>query len=74
MEPWWFLEPLFYTAFVSLLIGAIIAEIVDRITDGQGFAAPIIATISLIPLIIWILLAVLWEVIWLLWAIWSPFI
>lgn len=74
MELWWFLEPLFYTAFVILLIGGIIALIVDKATDGQGFAAPIIVTISAIPLIITILLAALWLVIWLLWAIWSPFI
>ena len=74
MQPWWFLEPLLYTAFVILLIGGIISMIVDMITDGQGFAASIIATISAIPLIIWILLAVLWEIIWLLWAIWSPFL
>lgn len=74
MELWWFLEPLFYTAFVSLLIGVIIAEIVDRITDGQGFAPPIIAMISMIPLVICVLLMALWLVIWLLGAIWSPFL
>lgn len=55
MEPWWFLEPMFYTAFAILLIGGIIGLIVDKATDGQGFAAPIIVTISAIPLIITIL-------------------
>lgn len=74
MELWWFLEPLFYTAFVILLIGGIIALIVDKATDGQGFAAPIIVTISAIPLIITILLAALWLVVWIFWVIWSPFI
>lgn len=74
MEPWWFLEPLFNTAFAILLIGGIISLIVDKATDGQGFAAPIIVTISAISLIITILLAALWLVIWLLWTIWSPFI
>lgn len=74
MEPWWFLEPLFYTAFVILLIGYIIALIVDKATDGQGFAALIIATISTIPLIITVLLAALWLVVWIFWVIWSPFI
>lgn len=74
MQPWWFLEPLCYTAFLILLIGGIISLIVDKITDGQGFAASIIATISAIPLIIWILLAVLFEVIRLFWDIWSPFV
>ena len=74
MEPWWFLEPLFYTAFVILLIGIIISEIVDKATDGQSFAPSIIAMISMIPLIICVLLMALWLVIWLLWAIWSPFI
>ena len=52
MEPWWFLEPMFYTAFVILLIGNIISEIVDKATDGQSFAPSIIAMISMIPLII----------------------
>lgn len=74
MEPWWFLEPLFYTAFAILLIGWIIGLIVDKAMDGQGFAALIIMTISAIPIIITILLATLWLIIWLLWAIWSPFI
>lgn len=74
MEPWWFLEPLFYTAFVILLIGYIIALIVDKATDGQGFAALIIAKISTIPLIITVLLAALWLVVWIFWVIWSPFI
>lgn len=74
MEPWWFLMPLFYTAFVILLIGGIIALIVDKATDGQGFAAPIIATISTIPLVITILLAALWLAVWIFWVIWSPFI
>lgn len=74
MEPWWFLEPLFYTAFVILLIGYIIALIVDKATNGQGFAAHIIATISTIPLIITVLLAALWLVVWIFWVIWSPFI
>lgn len=74
MEPWWFLEPLFYTAFVILLIGHIIALIVDKATDGQGFAALIIAKISTIPLIITVLLAALWLVVWIFWVIWSPFI
>lgn len=74
MQPWWFLEPLFYTAFAILLIGGIIALIVDKATDGQGFAAPIILTISTIPLIITILLAALWMVVWIFWVIWSPFI
>lgn len=72
MEPWWFLEPMFYTAFVILRIGGIIALIVDKATDGQGFAAPIILTISTIPLIITILLGALWLVVWIFWAIWSP--
>lgn len=74
MEPWWFLMPLFYTAFVILLIGGIIALIVDKATDGQGFAAPIIAMISTIPLVITMLLAALWLVVWIFWVIWSPFI
>lgn len=74
MEPWWFLEPLFNTAFVILLIGGIISLIVDKATDGQGFAAPIIVTISAIPLIITILLGALWLVVWIFWVIWSPFI
>lgn len=74
MEPWWFLEPMFYTAFLILLIGGIISLIVDKITDGQGFAAPIIVTISTIPLIITILLAALWLVVWIFWVVWSPFI
>ncbi len=74
MEPWWFLEPLFYTAFAILLIGGIIALIVDKATDGQGFAAPIIVTISAIPLIITILLAALWLFVWIFWVVWSPFI
>lgn len=74
MEPWCFLEPLFYTAFVILLIGNIISEIIDKATNGQSFAAPIIAMISMIPLIICVLLMYLWLVIWLLWAIWSSFI
>lgn len=74
MEPWWLLEPLFYTAFVILLIGYIIAQIVDKATDRQGFAALIIAAISTIPLIITVLLAALWLVVWIFWVIWSPFI
>lgn len=74
MEPWWFLEPLFNTAFAILLIGGIIGLIVDKATDGQGFAAPIIVTISVIPLIITILLGALWLVVWIFWVIWSPFI
>lgn len=74
MELWWFLEPMFYTAFVILLIGGIISLIVDKATDGQGFAAPIIVTISAIPLIITILLAALWLVVWIFWVVWSPFI
>lgn len=74
MEPWWFLEPLYYTAFLILLIGSIISAIVYIATDGQSFAAPIISMISMIPLIIWALLAALWLVILLLWAIWSPFL
>lgn len=74
MELWWFLEPLFYTAFAILLIGGIISLIVDKATDGQGFAAPIIVTISAIPLIITILLGALWLVVWIFWVIWSPFI
>lgn len=74
MEPWWFLEPLFYTAFVILLIGWIIALIVDKATDGQGFAPYIITMIAAIPIIITILLAALWLVVWIFWVIWSPFI
>lgn len=74
MELWWFLEPLFHTAFVILLIGYIIALIVDKAADGQGFAAFIIAMISMIPLIITILLVALWLVVWIFWVIWSPFI
>ena len=74
MELWWFLEPMFYTAFVILLIGWIIGLIVDKATDGQGFAVPIIVTISAIPLIITILLGALWLVAWIFWVIWSPFI
>ena len=67
MEPWWFLEPLFYTCMVIATIGALVAWIWDKATDGESMAPAVIATISAIPLIIWLIL-------WIFYAIWSPFL
>lgn len=74
MELWWFLEPLFYTCMVISTIGALVAWIWDKATDGRFMAPAVIATISAIPLIIWILLASIWLILWIFYAIWSPFL
>ena len=67
MEPWWFLEPLFFTCMVISTIGVLVAWIWDKATDGESMAPAVIATISAIPLIIWLIL-------WIFYAIWSPFL
>lgn len=74
MEPWWFLEPLLYTCMVIAAIGALVAWIWDKITDGESMAPAAIATISAIPLFIWVLLASIWLILWMFYTIWSPFL
>ena len=74
MKLWWFLEPFLYTAFLILLIGAIAAWIIEKVTDDTSMAPVTIAMISMIPLIIWVLLAAIWLILWLFYTIWSPFI
>lgn len=74
MEPWWFLEPLLYTCMVIAAIGVLVAWIWDKITDGESMAPAAIATISAIPLFIWVLLASIWLILWMFYAIWSPFL
>ena len=74
MEPWWFLMPLLYTGMVIATIGVLAAWILDKITDGGSMAPAAIATISAIPLIIWLLLAIIWVILWIFYAIWSPFL
>lgn len=74
MEPWWFLEPLLYTGMVIATIGVLAAWIWDEITDGESMAPIVIATISVIPLFTWALLAIIWLILWIFYAIWSPFL
>ena len=74
MELWWFLEPLLYTGMVIAAIGVLAAWILDKITDGESMAPALIATISVIPLFIWVLLASIWFILWIFYAIWSPFL
>ena len=74
MEPWWFLEPIFFTCFVIASIGVFVAWIWYIITDGESMAPAVIATISAIPLIIWLLLAIIWVILWMFYTIWSPFL
>lgn len=74
MELWWFLEPLLYTGMVIAAIGLLAAWIWDKITDGESMAPAVIITISTIPLVIWVLLASIWFILWIFYAIWSPFL
>lgn len=74
MELWWFLEPLLYTGIVIATIGMLAAWILDKITDGGSMAPVVIATISVIPLVIWVLLAGVWFILWIFYTIWSPFL
>lgn len=74
MELWWFLEPLLYTVMVIAAIGVLAAWILDKITDGGSMAPVIITTISVIPLFIWVLLYSIWFILWIFYAIWSPFL
>ena len=74
MEPWWFLEPLLYTSFIFAFIGFIVSYVYDKATDGMSFVPAVIAMIAMIPSIIWVLLAGLWLIVWMLYAIWSPFV
>ena len=74
MEPWWFLMPLLYTGIVIATIGMLVAWIVEKATDDMSMAPNVIATISVIPLFIWTLLAIIWLILWIFYAIWSPFL
>lgn len=74
MELWWFLEPLLYTGMVIAAIGMLVAWIAEKATDGESMVPAIIATVSLIPLAIWVLLAGIWFILWIFYAIWSPFL
>lgn len=74
MELWWFLEPLLYTGMVIAAIGLLAAWILDKITDGESMAPAVIVTISAIPLFIWVLLASIWLILWIFYAVWSPFL
>ena len=74
MEPWWFLMPLLYTGIVIATIGMLVTWIVEKATDDMSMAPNVIATISVIPLFIWTLLASIWFILWIFYAIWSPFL
>lgn len=74
MEPWWFLEPLFYTGFVVSAIGDVIGYIIYKLTDGISDAPSVIVLVAAIPMIIAILLWVIWGILWIFYQIWSPFL